>query len=230
MTSPSTGTRSPGSTRTTSPARTVAVRTITSSAAGAAAAAPPPSAAALGRGAAPGSSTSLALSGMRRARAVRSAEAAARARASRLRPSSTKASSMTGSSRKEGSREKPGSSAEAAPAAKEVDAPSAISEFMLGAPLQGWVGAFGQLHAEGEGHEVQQARCAVHGAARNDRLACCQARSQGQPWHSGPHLNKERAPSTRSGRPGPSSAAAPSTPLTQGLPSACMNSAWRGQG
>ena len=50
MTSPSTGTRSPGSTRTTSPARTVAVRTITSSAAGAAAAAPPPSAAALGRG------------------------------------------------------------------------------------------------------------------------------------------------------------------------------------
>ena len=133
-TTPSTGTRSPGSTRTTSPSRTVAVGTSISSSAGTAAAAaegeprvggrsarealrarqrerPPLRAvppcpcctgtqpsplpllagAALGRGAAPGSSTRRVVSGMRRARAVRSAEAVARARASRLRPRSTKA-------------------------------------------------------------------------------------------------------------------------------------------
>jgi hypothetical protein len=41
---------------------------------------------------------------------------------------------MTGSSRKEGSTVMPGTSAETEPAVNEVTVPSAMSEFMLGAP------------------------------------------------------------------------------------------------
>jgi hypothetical protein len=55
--------------------------------------------------------------------------------ASSDRPSKTKANSMTGSSKKDGSTVRPGTSAERDPARNDVEAPRAMSEFMLGVPL-----------------------------------------------------------------------------------------------
>mmetsp|Transcript_8557 Transcript_8557/g.21956 ORF Transcript_8557/g.21956 Transcript_8557/m.21956 type:complete len:204 (+) Transcript_8557:1070-1681(+) len=118
-TSPSTGSRSPGSTRSTSPTLTVALGTSTSSRA---------------VSLPPRSITMRALAGMSEARDLRSPVACARACASMVRPSSTTASSMTGSSRKEDVEDMPGPSAAARPPRNEVLAPRLMSEFMLGEP------------------------------------------------------------------------------------------------
>jgi hypothetical protein len=63
-------------------------------------------------------------------------DAFALALASSERPSSTKARSITGSSRNDGSIVKSGIVADRIPAVNDVLAPKAMSEFILGAPLQ----------------------------------------------------------------------------------------------
>mmetsp|Transcript_24377 Transcript_24377/g.67768 ORF Transcript_24377/g.67768 Transcript_24377/m.67768 type:complete len:247 (-) Transcript_24377:635-1375(-) len=119
VTMPSTGIRSPGRTRRTSPTLTAELGTSVSSG---------------GLSFLPKSITSRALAGMRAARDLRSPEASVLACASRVRPSSTTASSITGSSRKALLEGNSGTREVAMPPRKEVVAPRLMREFMLGAP------------------------------------------------------------------------------------------------
>mmetsp|Transcript_4368 Transcript_4368/g.12601 ORF Transcript_4368/g.12601 Transcript_4368/m.12601 type:complete len:310 (-) Transcript_4368:405-1334(-) len=130
-TRPSTGMRSPGRMRSTSPGATLAVGTWAVSAAERASKVAAEAASLLLE-----SNTMRDCSGMSAASDRKSAEARRRARASKLRPSSTMASSMTGSSRNPDCSPTPGTTSDAPPARNDVAAPSPIREFMSGWPLQ----------------------------------------------------------------------------------------------
>ena len=142
-----------------------------------------------------------------------SLDAFALALASSERPSNTKARSITGSSRNDGSIVKSGTVAESIPAVKDVLAPKAMSEFILGAPLQ-------QNNKSARIYKLW---------GRNMNIVIVSGQRS-------THLNRDSAPSNRSCRPGPSIAAAPITPLTIGFPMrdmnpvcaySCIPSAWR---
>mmetsp|Transcript_7502 Transcript_7502/g.19587 ORF Transcript_7502/g.19587 Transcript_7502/m.19587 type:complete len:407 (-) Transcript_7502:854-2074(-) len=112
---PSTGTRSPGSTRTTSPVRIAPASTSTTDD--------------------DSSNSRCATLGSSSAIARRSPPACRRARSSSARPSRMNASSMTGSSRNaEAGRPSDGTARPATPAPKDVDAPRPTRLFIFGRP------------------------------------------------------------------------------------------------
>jgi len=109
---------------------------------------------------------------------------------------------MTGSSRKDGSIVNPGTRADSAPAEKDVLAPRAIREFILGVPLRF------------KTKRVQPVTVYFKKSYLDDN-------NLPHP-EMAPYLAKDATPSNSSCLPGPRMAAAPMTPLTTGLPSQPM--------